>query len=343
METKLESLSPVECARSDEHVVSTLPILVVHAHSSCNCRCIMCDIWKTREHRKFGISDLEPQLDSMRRLGVRWIVFSGGEPLLNPELPVVSSILRKEGIRLTLLTTGLLLRKCATDVALNFDDVIVSVDGPPKIHDEIRRVDNAFAILKEGVHALRDRRNDIRITARATVQKANHSCLWETAFAAKGIPLDAISFLAVDLTSSAFNRSLVWPVSRQNELALSLSEIAALEREVESLICNGERDFGPGFIIESPVKLRRLGRHFRAQLGLEQPQSPLCNAPWVSAVIETDGTVRPCFFHESIGNLRGTTLESAINGAKARSFRENLDISTNPICRKCVCSLNYRV
>lgn len=343
LEAKTESIAPFQQAISDEQVVSTLPILVVHAHSSCNCRCIMCDIWKTREHKKFGVSDLEPQLDSIRRLGVRWIVFSGGEPLLNPELSVVSSILRKEGIRLTLLTTGLLLRKYAADVALKFDDVIVSLDGPPRIHDEIRRVDNAFAILKEGIRALREKRNDIRVTARSTVQKANHSCLWETALAAKDMHLDAISFLAVDLTSPAFNRSLVWPVSRQTELALSLSEIAALETEVESLICNGEREFGPSFITESPAKLRRLARHFRAQLGLERPQSPVCNAPWVSAVVETDGTVRPCFFHESIGNLQGTTLEAVINGAKARSFRENLDISSNSICRKCVCSLNYRV
>jgi len=34
------------------------------------------------------------------------------------------------GIRLTLLSTGLLLKKCASSVAASFDDVIVSLDGP---------------------------------------------------------------------------------------------------------------------------------------------------------------------------------------------------------------------
>src|SRR5271166_1128523 len=118
-----------------------LPVLVVHAHSSCNCRCVMCDIWKTRGGKAFQARDLEPHVASIRRLGVRWVVFSGGEPLLNPELPLLCAMLREEKIRLTLLTTGLLLGKKADEVAASFDDVIVSLDGPPAIHDAIRRVE----------------------------------------------------------------------------------------------------------------------------------------------------------------------------------------------------------
>lgn len=327
---------------ADPHIVRTLPILVVHAHSSCNCRCIMCDIWKTRENKIFGVRQLEPQLDSIRRLGVRWIVFSGGEPLLNPELPEVCSVLRKGGIQLTLLSTGILLKKCAASVAASFDDVILSLDGPPDIHDQIRRVAGAFDMLRAGVETLRELRPEIKITARCTVQKANHRHLMETARAAKRIRLDGISFLAVDVSSSAFNRPLVWPTSRQDEISLSLAEVISLESELEALIHDGKEEFGADFVAETPQKLRRIARHFRAQLGLERSESPVCNAPWVSAVIEVDGAVRPCFFHPSIGNLQGSTLEEVVNGADGREFRRNLDIASNPICRNCVCSLNYR-
>ena len=302
----------------------------------------MCDIWKTRESRIFGVRDLEPQLDSIRRLGVRWVVFSGGEPLMNPELPQMCSILRECGIRLTLLTTGLLLKKYACAVAAGFDDVIVSLDGPPEIHDSIRRVEGAFALLQSGVRALREMRPDIRISARSTIQKANHGHVAETARSAKQLRLDGISFLAADLTSSAFNRPLAWPMDRQAEIGLSLAELAVLENGIESLIRHTDEELSAGFIAESPEKLRRIVRHFRAQLGLEAPESPSCNAPWVSAVIEADGAVRPCFFHSSIGNLHGTTLEAVVNGAQGRNFRENLSIPKNSICRNCVCSLNYR-
>jgi MoaA/NifB/PqqE/SkfB family radical SAM enzyme len=125
-------------------------------------------------------------------------------------------------------------------------------------------------------------------------------------------------------------------------MCLTISELAVLENEIAKLICGADEEFGMGFIAESPEKLRRIARHFCVQLGLEQPESPVCNAPWVSAVIEADGSVRPCFFHPSMGNLQGTSLEAIVNGANGRSFRQNLDIPNNMICKNCVCSLNYR-
>lgn len=342
MGTKLENAVSLQEYTKDDNVLRHLPILVIHAHSSCNCRCIMCDIWKNKDSRVFRVSDLKAQLDSIRRLGVRWIVFSGGEPLMNPELPQLCEILNERGIRLTLLSTGLLLKKYAAMVAESFNDVIVSLDGPPAVHDAIRRVEGAFVLLQAGVHALRAQRPDILITARTTVQKANHACLWETAQSAKALSLDGISFLAVDVTSMAFNRTLVWPVSRQAEMCLTISELAVLENQIAKLIRSGAGRLGTCFVAESPKKLLRIARHFRVQLGLERPESPLCNAPWVSAVIEADGSVRPCFFHPPMGNLRETTLETIVNGSTGYNFRRNLDIPNNVTCRNCVCSLNYR-
>jgi Fe-coproporphyrin III synthase len=339
---KTETAPLSQKREGDRHILPTVPILVVHAHSSCNCRCVMCDIWKTPETRTFGVRELQPQLDSIRKLGVRWVVFSGGEPLMNRELPQMCALLREEAIRTTLLSTGLLLKKHAREVVDSFDDIIVSLDGPPAIHDKIRRVERAFTLLQEGVRAVREIRPGMRITARCTVQNANHRHLLETAGAAKLLGLNGISFLAVDLTSSAFNRPIVWPVSRKTEVGLSLDELAVLEEGIEALIRCGEQQFGTGFIAESPEKLRRIARHFQSELGLQPAQAPVCNAPWVSAVIEADGAVRPCFFHRAVGNLQNATLQAITNGPTAREFRANLDIPTNSICRNCVCSLNYR-
>jgi MoaA/NifB/PqqE/SkfB family radical SAM enzyme len=302
----------------------------------------MCDIWKTKQQKTFGVEDVKRELESIRRLAVKWVVFSGGEPLMNPELPGVCAILRSEGIRLTLLTTGLLLKKCAPSVAEHFDDIIISVDGPEKVHDSIRRVHGGFSLIEAGITAIRELCPDMRITARCTIQKANHEYVFETARAAKLLGLEGVSFLAADLTSHAFNRFVMWPGERQAEIGLSLSEVTALEEQIERLIRNGDRECGAGFVVESPEKLRRIARHFRAHLGLEPPEAPLCNAPWVSAVIEADGAVRPCFFHAAIGNLQRALLEDVVNGELARNFRSQLDVANNPTCKNCVCSLNYR-
>jgi len=337
-----ELVTIARSADREAHRIAQLPILVIHAHSSCNCRCLMCDIWKTKEHQAFRVSDLYPHLGSIRRLGVRWVVFSGGEPLLNSELFELCSIFKREGIHLTLLSTGLLLSKYAQQVADSFDDVIISLDGPEPIHNSIRQVKSAFSIMASGIDVVRRIRPGISISARTTVQKQNHRFLRATVRAAKDLGLNSISFLAADLTSEAFNRPQPWAPSRQNHVSLTADEIFALDSELDLLIQDNAADISRGYIAESPAKLRNIARHFRAHVGLDRTESPRCNAPWVSAVLETDGTVRPCFFHRPVGNLKANNLEEVINGENALGFRSSLDIPSNPVCNRCVCSLNYK-
>ena len=85
----------------------------------------MCDIWRIREAREITPSDLEQQLGSMKSLGVRWVVFSGGEPQLNEKWSYLAQMLRSAGMRMTLLTAGLLLESQAQAVAENVDDCLV--------------------------------------------------------------------------------------------------------------------------------------------------------------------------------------------------------------------------
>ena len=321
------------------HRIRALPVLVLFPHNRCNCRCVMCDIWRIRQGREITARDLEPHLESIRALGVRWVVFSGGEPQMHTDLPALSRALRAEGIRLTLLTAGLLLEPQARSVADTIDDVIVSLDGPPEIHDRIRRVPGAFDRLARGVDSLRKLRPEIAVRGRSTVQKANYRYLRETAQSAKQIGLNSISFLAVDVTSRAFNRPDGWTPEAQSGVALNTEEVRELEAEVEALIRERSQDLATGYVVESVEKLRRIVRHFRAHLGQLAPVAPRCNAPWVSAVVEADGTVRPCFFHRALGNIREKPLLAILNSEQALNFRERLDIASDPICRRCVCSL----
>lgn len=312
--------------------LSRLPVLVISAHSRCNCRCTMCDIWKTTESVRFTAADLERQLDDIRALGVEWVVFTGGEPLLNSDLFPMAAALRDMGIRVTILSSGLLLGRFAHKIAASVDDVIVSLDGPRGVHDRIRGVIGAFDQLGAGVRLLRKAAPGFPASARCTVQRANHESLVDTVAAAKSLELGSISFLAVDVSSKAFNHGAPVP-----SLLLNADEIHELEREIRSLIA----DPLFGMVAESPAKLARIVDYFRAMATGREPQAPRCNAPWVSAVVEPDGAVRPCFFHPAVGNAKQTSLVEAVSGGAAAAFRQNLDVASNPICRRCVCSL-YR-
>lgn len=324
-----------------KHFLTSLPILILSVHNRCNCRCVMCDIWKREENIELKTASLERHRASMRRLGVRNVVLTGGEPLLHSDLPAFCNFFREEGIRLTLLTTGLLLQKRAEIVARYFDDVIVSIDGPEEVHNAVRRIQGAFRLIREGIIAVRSIRPEMPISGRSTVQKNNYALLRKTVSAAKELQLTSISFLAADLTSEAFNRSLVWPGERQSEVGLTAKEVSVLEEEIEQLILECEDEIQSKYIAESQQKLRRLAHHFRAHLGQRPHQAPICNAPWVSAVIEVDGSVRPCFFHKAIGNLANSTLEDVINGQDALLFRSSLNIARDITCQRCVCSLNH--
>jgi radical SAM protein with 4Fe4S-binding SPASM domain len=83
-----------------------------------------------------------------------------------------------------------------------------------------------------------------------------------------------------------------------------------------------------------------LPRYYAALNGGGEFPETVCNAPWVSSVVEADGQVRPCFFHPTMGSIHEQPLEHILNSAQAIAFRRDLDVKTNPICKVCVCTLS---
>jgi len=322
------------------HHIHTLPIVVLMAHSRCNCRCVMCDIWQANAvRRELSRDDLLPHVNDLRRLHVQRVVLSGGEALMHSNLWLLCEMLREFAQSITLLSTGLLLATHADNVVRWCSEVIVSVDGSRDVHDSIRRIPNAFDRLAGGIAALRERALEYPVSARCVLQRSNFRDLPNIVAAAHEIGLDSISFMAVDVASSAFNRPIPWEEPRVQEVALSADETAEFAALVEETIGRYPEDFASGFIAENPEKLRRLPRYFAALNGLGDYPETVCNAPWVSTVIEADGDVRPCFFHAPLGNIHKAPLESILNAPESTAFRRNLDVKTDPTCRACVCTL----
>src|SRR5258705_9747547 len=252
--------APVKSSSPEQ--LTSLPILILNAHSRCNCRCVMCDIWKREANDQIRAQNLERHHTSIRNLGVQQVVLTGGEPLLHNDLSALCNFFRDRQIHLTPLTTGLLLHKRSEEVAPLFDDIIVSLDGPPEIHDSIRRVSGAYNLIHKGIVAVRHYAPSMPITCRTTVQKANHRHLRQTVDAARALGLDSISFLAADLTSEAFNRPLLWPGEKQSEIGLNLKEVSALEEEIEQMILQYEATINHMYIVEPAAKLPKIARRF---------------------------------------------------------------------------------
>ena len=320
--------------------ISALPIVILMPHSSCNCRCVMCDIWKGNARKnQLSLADVEQLIISLRKLGTRMVVMSGGEALLNENFFSFCELLKKENIRVSLLSTGLLLKKHAENIVKHVNDIIVSLDGDEQTHNAIRNIEGAYARLKDGVQRVKKLKPSLRITGRSVIQKMNFRNWPLIIDSARSIGLDAISFLPADITSDAFNRDQPWDSEHVSNVVIQEDELPELQAVLDFILKNYQHEFDTRFISESPEKLLDIYTYYKAINGFCKYPAKKCNAPWVSAVVEADGTVRPCFFHEAIGNIRDQTLENILNDNEAINFRRKMDMTLDP-CKKCVCSLN---
>ena len=323
------------------HTITALPIVILMPHSACNCLCVMCDIWKGNKNLKqLTEADVKGLVSTLNKLGTKQVVMSGGEALLNPTFFSLCEILKNAGLKITLLSTGITLRKNAEQIIDWVDDIIVSLDGTETVHNQVRNTPEAFSKLQEGVLHLKACRPNYRIAARTVIHRLNFKVWPQIIDEAKALGINQISFLPADVSSHAFNREVLWSSERQNDVLISKDDLPLLNEIIEIIIKDYREDFESHFIAESPGKLRNIASYYKAVHGLDKFPFKKCNAPWVSAVVEADGTVRPCFFHEAVGNIHQQTFGAIINSESAKAFRRKLDMETNETCKRCVCSLN---
>jgi MoaA/NifB/PqqE/SkfB family radical SAM enzyme len=320
--------------------LESLPILALSVHSACNCKCVMCDIWKANsEKREISATDLDRHVADIRALNVQRIMLTGGEPLLHSNLWTLCARLQEIGARITLVTTGLLIEPHAVDIARYVDAVVISLDGPAEVHDAIRRIRGGFDRIARGVGTLRTATPKPRLIARSVVQRNNFASLAETVDAAHRLGFDELSFLAADVTTQAFNRPEPWTDDRIAEVAVGARDLPALEASIDTAVERHPDRFREGFVAGGRASLDRIQRYYAALAGRADRPAVACNAPWISAVLEPGGALRPCFFHQPYDAMPDG-LASTLNSERAIAFRRALNVEQNPTCQRCVCSLN---
>lgn len=313
-----------------------LPLAVFFPTSRCNSRCVSCDWWKSAGADDMSLDEIATLADSFKALGTRVVLFSGGEPLLRPDVFAAAECCVSRGLTLHLHTSGLHLERDAADVARWFRRVIVSLDAPTEaLYQRIRGI-AGLAVVERGVARLRRLAPDLPITVRSTLHRWNFRELPALIEHAKAMAVDGISFLAADTSSTAFGRHRAGETI--DALALSGAEVAEFAEVVEGAIERYADDFACGFVAESPEKLRRLPQYYAALAGYGPFPQAACNAPQVSVVVEANGTVRPCFFHRPIGSIRERSLSELVR-EHLPAFRREWRAGANPICERCVCAI----
>jgi MoaA/NifB/PqqE/SkfB family radical SAM enzyme len=312
-----------------------LPVLVFYATSRCNSRCLSCEWWRSDGATDLRAPEVEDIAASLPALGTRVVAFSGGEPLVRPDVFRLAAAFRRSGAELHLVTSGILLDRHADAVGEHFARVTVSLDGADAAGYRAVRGIDGLARIEAGIARLRARAPAVPITARATMHRVNYAQMPAIVARARAIGVDRLSFLAADLSSPAFGGA---PGAVRQGLALNRDEVVRFRAVVERTLVQCRAEIESGFVAESPARLRALATYYSALLG-DEPFPPVtCNAPSISVVLEADGTVRPCFFHPPLGNVRHTSLVDLVTRALP-AFRRELDMSCDPTCTRCVCSI----
>lgn len=151
-------------------------IMYVRTSENCNANCFMCHF--ANQHGLYNITEeqFDMLLDKMMQEGTyRMIRFTGGEPLLHPNIISFISKAKEAGFLTSIITNGLLLNSLSKKLCdCKLDQIIISIDGStPDIHDKLRGVQGLHNKIIAGVKEIKRLNPKVNIRANTVVSPLN--------------------------------------------------------------------------------------------------------------------------------------------------------------------------
>ena len=133
--------------------------LAFNVTNRCNFKCKTC--LRVRASRDDMLpEDVERVLPSLRKLGIKFVAITGGEPILNPGLPAIMRLLSDEKITFNVVTNGWYGDRYLSLVAPfapNFKYFAVSLDGHNAALHDANRKPGSFDRAMESIRLYRER------------------------------------------------------------------------------------------------------------------------------------------------------------------------------------------
>ena len=133
------------------------PVVVWTVTRRCNLACLHCyaAAGNTRFPGELSTDEGKALLGDLAAFGVPVVLFSGGEPLIRPDILELAAEARRLGLRITFSTNGTLIDAplAARLRALGVGYVGISLDGVGPTHDYFRGQQGAFEAALRGIRA----------------------------------------------------------------------------------------------------------------------------------------------------------------------------------------------
>jgi 12,18-didecarboxysiroheme deacetylase len=151
------------------------PVVVWNMTRRCNLKCVHC--YSGSQDRTYAgemtTVEAKAMIEDLAAFGSPVLLFSGGEPLMRPDLPELARYAVEHGMRAVISTNGTLIDEAAATIfrEIGLSYVGVSLDGVAATHDRFRGTPGAFAAAMRGIRICRDR--GIKVGVRFTIHRGN--------------------------------------------------------------------------------------------------------------------------------------------------------------------------
>jgi radical SAM protein with 4Fe4S-binding SPASM domain len=327
----------------------------------CNLMCKMCDIGLANIDRQaknqsfaLNIQGEGPDLsfEQLKKVINEFapyqpmVTLGGGEPTLSRHLPqLVDHLSREKKLMTVLVSNGTLLHKYTPQlVKSRLDKLCISIDGPEKIHDEIRGVKGSFQKAFSALEAMiteRRKQKSLFPTIQVNFTISNHNYQYLTEFVEMfdEIDIDAINVFhlyfkdeeMVRLHNQKYDEDFQTTISNVGCIDISKIDVNELAAQIE-VLRQSKRNifFGPD------LTSQEIKRYYQEPLSFVH--NDRCYVAWDQTAIMSNGDVLPngaCISYK-LGNVRETSLKEIWNGQRYSHFRSILERDGNfPVCSRC--------
>ena len=293
---------------------------------NCNSRCITCNAWKNKSENELTTEELKDVLGQLRAMGIKQLVFTGGEPLLRNDIGAVVKEASSLGFEaIIIVTNGLLLEKKADELLDGgVTHIDVSIDAIGEANDKIRGVPGYYDRAVKGIETVQRLKkskglDDVAVTIMTTLlMKDNVDDIPKLVELAKS--LDA--YLLFNLLDDRVDIFKGIPLSE-----LLVKDEEKIDETIDYLKSVNKKH--PGLISQCDYTLE----YARDYLKGKNRYNFHCIHGYKRVCLGAHGEIYPsCWAMPPIGNIREDNLQEIIGSKKQRELAKKMYKMECPKC-----------
>lgn len=321
--------------------------MLINVTSACNSRCGYCEVHGLEHRNDMPGSRMKELIIEAKKIGVKNIFFSGGEPFLRPDIWDLIAFSQDNHLATDLVTNGLLIENFSQDqfaFLRKMNNLYVSLESHrPEVHDKIRGGAGFFERTVKGIGLLK--KNGVpKVIILSVINHYNAADLAGLVRLAKDLGADFIAFQPVHVWS---NFSSIADSDKSGFL-VDEQEFFALENSIKAAMRAGREI---GMKNNLPSVLPWIKRYFRFQKQADKTKGDFinhilpryrCREVSTNIFVESDGSLLPCAMLCPRSNVKEKGLRAGLR--ELGGFRRLVQQGRFPKeCDRCSCSLpiNY--